>query len=180
MLAASPPIVAYNGPYNDPYKPKTIPTVTTQLTSKTPFTEIHLDGLSFACTRSFTHIATPCTLNITGWGLQNLQGLPKAASHSFFSDYIPKRDNATQATMMQRLSLADLETNSGSWGVNAMSFDAEAPDGSGVDLWVDSLVRLRKFLPSPAEQLLIQNIQSYITVVDGACCQGSGTCSCPS
>lgn len=132
--------MAYNGPYNDPYKPKTIPMITSQVTPTTPFTQIYLNGLSYACTRSFTQIATPCTLNITGWDLQDQRGLPQQGPFSHFSDYAPKRDNITQATIMQQLSLADLENTSGSWGVNAMSFDAEAPDGSGVDLYLDSLV----------------------------------------
>ena len=55
------------------------------------------------------------------------------------SDYIPKRHSITHATTMQELNMVDLGNVSKEWGVNAMSFDAEAPDGAFVDLYIDNV-----------------------------------------
>lgn len=157
LIPASAPMMAYSGAYNNPYTEKQNPIMTTHLSDSEPFTQIYLEGLSFACTRTFSQIATPCTLNITGWGM-NQPGIAAAAPFTQFTDYSPRRDPVTHSTTMQALNLVDLDHVSDTWGINAMSFNAEAPDGSPVDLYLDNI--------------------SYTTATDGACCQGPGNCSC--
>ena len=159
LLPASPPMMAWDSASVDPKTPKEIPMMTTQGMTKEPFAQVYLEGLSFACTKAATQIVTSCTLNITGYGIAADPGIPLAGPFSTFSDYTPQRNSSTRASLMQSLSLTELGSTSGSWGVNTIAFNAEGANGTSVDLYLDSL--------------------SYITAVDGGCCIGPGTCTCP-